>query len=124
MRRISIFVVGIIVIAVLLPLTGAAAETPKETWQAASEQVILRLLSQPTTDAIYEYYGQYRQYWRPEVLGIQKVPQSPYYEVIIQVETFYGAHNPPYGLETITFYIDPMGEARLVHFDHQEEPDK
>ena len=98
MRRISVFVVGIIVTAVMLPLAGIAAETQKEVSLDASEQVILRLLSQPTTDAVYDYYGEYRQYWRQEILSIQKVPQSQYYEVITRIETFYGAHNPPYGL--------------------------
>lgn len=46
-----------------------------------------------------------------------------YYEVVIRVETFYGAHNPPYGLETMTFYVGPLDAVRLVNFDHQDEPD-
>ena len=123
MRRIAIFLAGIIATAAILPLTCVAAETKKETSQDASEQVILRLLSQPTTAAVYDYYGEYRQYWRQEILSIQKVPQSPYYEVITRVETFYGAHNPPYGLDTMTFYIDPVGTVQLISFDHHDEPD-
>lgn len=123
MRRIFVFVVGIIVTAVMLPLAGIAAETQKEVSLDASEQVILRLLSQPTTDAVYDYYGEYRQYWRQEILSIQKVPQSQYYEVITRVETFYGAHNPPYGLDTMTFYIDPVGTAQLISYNHHDEPD-
>lgn len=123
MRRIAIFVAGIIATAVILPSTGVAAETQKEISQDASEQVILRLLSQPTTAAVYDYYGEYRQYWRQEILSIQKVPQSPYYEVLTRVETFYGAHNPPYGLDTMTFYIDPVGTVQLISFDHHDKPD-
>ena len=123
MRRIAIFLAGIIATAAILPLTGVAAETKKETSQDVSEQVILRLLSQPTTAAVYDYYGEYRQYWQQEILSIQEVPQSPYYEVITRVETFYGAHNPPYCLDTMTFYIDPVGTVQLISFDHHDEPD-
>ena len=81
------------------------------------------MISQPTTAAVYDYYGEYRQYWRQEILSIQKVPQSPYYEVLTRVETFYGTHNPPYGLDTMTFYIDPVGTVQLISFDHHDEPD-
>ena len=123
MRRIAIFVAGIIATAVILPSTGVAAGTQKEISQDASEQVILRLLSQPTTAAVYDYYGEYRQYWRQEILSIQNVPQSPYYEVLTRVETFYGAHNPPYGLDTMSFYIDPVGTVQLISFDHHDKPD-
>ena len=58
-----------------------------------------------------------------ELLSIQKIAQSPYYEVVIRVETFNGPHNPPYGVETMTFHIGPLDAARLVDFDHQDEPD-
>ena len=71
-----------------------------------------------------EYYGERRQYWRQEVIAVQKIPKSPYYKVIIQVETFHGAHNPPYGLETMTFHIGPFGNVQLVNFDHQAEVDQ
>ena len=101
--------------------TSAAAEEEPQGLSAAAEQVILRLLHQPTTAAVEEYYGGHRQYWRQEVLNVQKIPESPYYEVVIQVETFYGAHNPPYGLETLTFYIGPLDNIQLASFVHQTE---
>lgn len=123
MRKISMFVAGIIVIAVVLLSAGASAESQKEISMHASEQVILRLLYQPTTTAVNDYYGEHRQYWRQEVLSVQKVPESPYYEVVIRVEAFHDAHNPPYGLETMTFYIGPLDKVQLISFDHQDEPD-
>ena len=90
--------------------------------QDAAEQVILRLLHQPVREAVNDYYDEPRQYWREEVLNVQKVPQSPYYEAVIRVETFYGPHNPPYGLETMTFYGGPFDAVQLVKFDYQDEP--
>jgi len=123
MRRFKIFTVGILVAAtVLLSTATAVSGASKEPFDAV-EQVILRLLYQPTAAAVEDYYGERRQYWRQEILTVQKVPESPYYEVVIQVETFHGAHNPPYGLETMTFYVGPLDEVQLISFDHQDEQD-
>ena len=123
MRKFSLFAVGMIAAAVILLSTGAATESKRELPQDAAEQVILRLLHQPVREAVNDYYDEPRQYWREEVLNVEKVPQSPYYEVVIRVETLSGPHNPPYGVETMTFYIGPLDAVRLVDFDHQDEPD-
>ena len=123
MRKFAIFAAGIMAAATVLLSTGATTEEPLQKRSDAAEQVILRLLYHPTAEAIEEYYGECRQYWRQEVIDVQKIPESPYYKVIIQVETFHGAHNPPYGLETMTFYIGPLDNVQLVNFDHQAEVD-
>ena len=123
MRKFVLLAAGLMAAAAILLSTGAAAESKSELPQDAVEQVILRLLHQPVKEAVNDYYDGPRQYWRQEVLSVQKVPQSPYYEVVIRVETFYGPHNPPYGLETMIFYVGPLDEVRLVSFDHQDEPD-
>ena len=123
MRKFVLLAAGLMAAVAILLSTGAAAQSKSELPQDAMEQVILRLLHQPVKEAENDYYNEPRQYWEQEVLSVQKVPQSPYYEVVIRVETFYGAHNPPYGLETMTFYVGPLDAVRLVNFDHQDEPD-
>lgn len=123
MRKFTLFAVGLIISAVILLSTGAAAKSKSEPAQDAAEQVILRLLHQPIREAVNDHYDGLRQYWKQEVLSVEKVSQSPYYQVIIQVETFCGPHNPPYGLETMVFRVDPMGTVQLIGFDHQDEPD-
>ena len=123
MRKFVLLAAGLMAAAAILLSTGAAAESKRELPQDAVEQVILRLLHQSVKNAVNDYYDGPRQYWRQEVLSVQKVPQSPYYEVVIRVETFSGPHNPPYGLETMTFYVGPLDEVRLVNFDHKDEPD-
>lgn len=123
MRKFAIFAVGFIAAATILLPTGFATEEPLQIQSNAAEQVILRLLSHPIAAAVEEYYGRPRQYWQQEVLKVQKAPESPYYEVVIRVETFYGAHNPPYGLDTMTFNIGPFDRIHLVSFDHQAETD-
>lgn len=123
MRRIAIFTAGIVAAATVLLSSGTATSKSQKDRSDATDQVILRLLYQPTTTAIEDYYKEHRQYWRQEILNVQKVPQSPYYKVVIRVETFQGAHNPPYGLETLTFYVGPLDKVQLISFEHQDEPD-
>ena len=123
MRKFVLLAAGLMAAAAILLSAGAAAESKSELPQDAMEQVILRLLHQPVREAVKDYYDGSRQYWRQEVLSVQKVPQSPYYEVVIRVETFYGPHNPPYGLETMTFHVGPLDAVQLVNFDHKDEPD-
>ena len=83
----------------------------------------MRLLHQPPKTAVDDYYGEHRQYWRQEVLNVQKVPKLPCYEAVIRIETFHAAHNPPCILETMTFYIGPLDNVQLVSFEHQAEQD-
>lgn len=123
MRKFVLLAAGFMATAAILLATGAAAESKKELPQDAAEQVILRLLHQSVREAVNNYYDGSRQYWREEVLSTQKIAQSPYYEVVIRVETFNGPHNPPYGVETMTFHIGPLDAVRLIDFDHQDEPD-
>ena len=123
MRKFVLLAAGLMAAAAILLSTGAAAGSKSELSQDAVEQVVLRLLHQPVKEAVNDYYNGPRQYWEQKVLSVQKVLQSPYYEIVIRVETFYGPHNPPYGLETMTFYIGPPDAVQLVNFDHQDEPD-
>ena len=123
MRKITALIIGSVAAVLFMLVTGATAKSQKELSLEASEQVILRFLYEPATEAIADYYGEHRQYWREELLSVQKLPNSLYYEVIMQVETFYGPHNPPYGLETMTFYVDLPGGIVLHSFEHQDQPD-
>lgn len=114
---------AMIITAVCLVLTAAAPVSSKpELSLETAEQVLLRLLLPPARDAIAEYYGEPRQYWEDRIVSIRKVPGTPDYEVVMQVETFFGPHNPPYGLETMTFYVS-YGSLELKRFEHRDEPE-
>ncbi len=119
MRKFAALVI-IVAAVCLISIATTSADTKKEISLEDTEQTLLRLLSEPAQDAIKEYYGELRQYWRDEIISVQKVPNSYYYEVVMQVETFYGPHNPPYGIETMTFYVS-YGEVVLKKFEHQDE---
>ncbi len=103
-------------------INAASAEAKNASSTAIEEQTILRLLADPVQNAIKNYYGEPRQYWRDEIHSIRKVPDTPYYEVVVQVETFYGPHNPPYGIETMTFYVS-YGKVELKQYEHKDELD-
>lgn len=122
MRKFTALVITVFTVC-FMSVTTTSAQTKKEISLEAAEQTLLRLLFEPAQDAIKDYYGEPRQYWRDEIISVQRVPNSNYYEVIMQVETFYGPHNPPYGIETITFYVR-YGEVILKKFEHQDEAAK
>ena len=105
MRKLTIFAAGIIAAATVLLSTGGAAGEPPQGQPSAEEQVILRLLRQPVKAAVEDFYNEHRQYWRQDVLGVRKIPDSAY------------------GLETMTFYVGPLDEVQLISFDHQDEAD-
>lgn len=89
--------------------------------EQAMEETILALLTDNTFDAVRDYYGEPRQYMNVKLLSVQKISEYPnLLEVVVQVNTFYGAHNPPYGIETITFHIQYDG-VKLIRFDHQDD---
>lgn len=113
----KVFVVAIM--CLLINHSALAAENT-ELLPRDIEQTILRLLFTPIQDAIEDYYGQPRQYMEDKLVSVRKVADSPNYEVVVQVETFYGPHNPPYGIETMTFYIS-YGEVKLKDFNHHDE---
>ena len=119
MRKFATLVI-IVAAVCLISIATTSADTKKEISLEDTEQTLLRLLSEPAQDAIKEYYGEFRQYWRDEIISVQKVPNSYYYEVVMQVETFYGPHNPPYGIETMSFYVS-YGEVILKKLEHKDE---
>ena len=121
MRRITALAIGIRMLGFIMVTTATAVDSRKAISADAAEQVILDLLYQPTAAAVAEYYGEPTQFWHPEILSIQKGSVSQDHEVVIQVETFQGPHNPPYGLETMTFYVGPTGLPQLAHYEHRDE---
>ena len=52
------------------------------------------------------------------IVDIEK--QGGEYWLKIRLETFTGAHNPPYGLDTVTLVKDLKG-IRVADFKHEDE---
>ncbi|MEA4825170.1 MAG: leucine-rich repeat domain-containing protein, partial [Clostridium sp.] len=81
-----------------------------------NQQFILSMLSPYIVKAVEKYYGEFRQYMNGGILGIESTKDG--FEIKVVIETFVGPHNPPYGLDTITF-IKSNSEIKVVDFSHQ-----
>lgn len=83
-----------------------------------NQEFILRRLFPYINSAIEQYYGEGRQYMDGKILSIEKIDGK--IRIKISVTTFVGAHNPPYGIETITL-IDEYPGIKIEEFKHEDE---
>lgn len=95
-------------------LNGDTIVSPEAT------AVIALLLNPYIRVAIDNYFGEPTQYalYDATIKEISQVNNDFIYKVTISVPTFHGAHNPPYGIETMTFTIR-SGGAVLNDYVHQ-----
>ncbi|WP_024834524.1 DUF3888 domain-containing protein [Ruminiclostridium josui] len=87
---------------------------------------LLTQLSPLISDAVQNYYGYPKSFdlFDAKVLEIKRLEKgSFYFNIIIQVITYEGAHNPPYGLETVTIRQDYKG-IRVTDFKHSDYIDR
>lgn len=86
-----------------------------------ADSVIALLLDPHIRAAIYDYYGKPMQYalYDSTINKITQVDNDFVYRVTISVPTFEGAHNPPYGIEIMTFTVRPGGIVELNNYVHQ-----
>jgi hypothetical protein len=97
-----LFLCGVALAIMLCMLMAQPVCASENTDKSAQdmEKDILHLLSDSILDATGEYYGLPRLYWpdSDKLLSIRQVPNTTSYEVVLQVVTFLGPHNPPYGM--------------------------
>ncbi|MDL4839455.1 DUF3888 domain-containing protein [Aquibacillus rhizosphaerae] len=92
--------------------------------KALLKDVLIEQLVGPIGKAIDEHYKPklwYRGF--EKILEIKKDETSNIYFVTVQVQTFEGAHNPPYGEETITFRIRG-NEINVCDYEHRDIPEE
>lgn len=82
-------------------------------------------LARSIDDAIVGYYGKREKsfgIYDMQIKEIKRMMQDGYsFLVKVQVETFEGPHNPPYGREIITLEIGPGG-VNVLQFEHKDIP--
>ena len=88
-----------------------------------ADSVIALLLYDEIDKAIQEYYGTPTQFalYDAKITEIGQVNNEFKFTVTIEVPTFNGPHNPPYGLEILTFTVSPA-ENILDSFVHKSLP--
>ncbi|MBS7528954.1 DUF3888 domain-containing protein [Hazenella sp. IB182353] len=83
------------------------------------DDVLIATLSPAIYSSITGHYGKTRLFDSEKILSIeQDDPGSNVYTVQVQVTSFEGAHNPPYGLETVTLRVSFPG-ITVVDFKHK-----
>jgi hypothetical protein len=82
-----------------LPISSVNVSDSRE--ELMKDALLSRLF--PTIDqAITTYYGQRKQFMKPKVLEIKRLQTAQFhFEVIVEVITFEGPHNPPYGTDPL-----------------------
>lgn len=89
------------------------------------KEVLIERLVEYIGDAVMDYYGEDRLWYRgnEKILSIEKDKEKFEFYVMVQVITFKGAHNPPYGEETMRFRVKGGGEVQLLDFKHRDITD-
>lgn len=81
------------------------------------QQLILSMLFPYIEKSVENHYGELRQYMNAGIIDIEKIKEG--FKIKVIIETFVGPHNPPYGLDTITF-IKSDSKIKEVDFSHQD----
>lgn len=103
--------------------TNVTIKSEIESNEELEKELIFRFLNPYIDKSIENYYGEPRQYdyWDAKILNIKKsIYNSDNLEITVSVTTFKGAHNPPYGVETITMLISDS-EVSILHFTHKNK---
>lgn len=89
------------------------------------KEVLIERLVEYIGDAVKNYYDEDRLWYRgnEKILSIEKDKVNFEFYVTVQVMTFKGAHNPPYGEETMTFRVKGGGEVQLMKYEHHDLSD-
>lgn len=82
---------------------------------------LITLLSPYISEGIEHYYGYDKSYglYDIKILAISRGKDSEFrFKVVVQVNTFAEAHNPPYGKETIILKAD-VEKVKVIKFIHE-----
>ncbi|WP_028401673.1 DUF3888 domain-containing protein [Ectobacillus panaciterrae] len=87
------------------------------------KEVLVNFLSENISKEINNYYKKPKLWYRglEKVLKIEKDEKNYIFYATVQVRTFEGAHNPPYGEDTITFQIDGSN-IKTINYKHRDIP--
>jgi len=98
-----------------------AVSTPAQK-PSATDSAIAVLLQPHIDKAIEDYFGERTQYalYDAKVDSVTQAGTNFVFQIVITIPTFHGPHNPPYGLETMTFTVKPGGIVILEKYEHHD----
>ena len=105
---------------------SVAQVTEQDSKTVLYRDFLLTMLMPYINQAIKEHYhGEGRQWalYEAQIRDIKRLCNKGqfYFQTTVMVETWTGAHNPPYGLETLTLVNGP-GEPRIrvIAYSHRD----
>lgn len=87
---------------------------------------LVTLLNPYISEAVEHYYGYRKSYGLSDVkvLSISREKADEFrFRVKVQINTFEGAHNPPYGKETIIFEVT-VDKVKVIQFLHEGDDEE
>ncbi|MCU5707892.1 DUF3888 domain-containing protein [Bacillus wiedmannii] len=89
------------------------------------KEVVMNLLIEPISKEVEKYYKEPKLWDRgsEKIVEITKDEANDILYVTVQIQTFEGAHNPPYGEDTITFRIKG-NEIQPIQYKHRNIPEE
>jgi hypothetical protein len=120
-----VFLIGIIILSAQPHLFKASQN---DIDNKLLNDTLLTTLDPYIEEGIVNYYGYLKQYglYDAKVLSIKRNTEEDEFNFTVKVlvTTFESAHNPPYGKETVTFNISPMGVKRVNYYHEGDEVEK
>ncbi len=123
----TIFLVPLVSLYLLLlsnvdhmPSSVSMTETREQLLEGFSLYMIYPYIQ----DSLVDYYGHPKQFWQDKIIDIRRVEIDlrNFYEITVQLQTFEGAHNPPYGKDTITYRTKEYSTSlKMIKFKHEED---
>ena len=86
-------------------------------------RIVITMLYPDIDKAIQTYYGETIRgmiLYDAKISKLESLSGWAKFNVTVNVETFYGAHNPLYGLECMTFYVSLGEEPELIKYKHKD----
>ncbi|MCU5378591.1 DUF3888 domain-containing protein [Bacillus cereus] len=89
------------------------------------KEVLINLLLEPISKEVENYYKEPKLWYRgfEKILEIKTDKTNSIFYVTVQIQTFEGAHNPPYGEDTITFRIKG-NDVKTINYKHRDIPEE
>ena len=84
------------------------------------ERQVMISLSPQIHEAVNKYYGELRGYDLEKIIDVKAI-EFLEYEIKIQISTFVGPHNPPYGLDVVTVRYRNLCDGKVVNYEHKTD---
>jgi hypothetical protein len=81
------------------------------------ERLIILNFTPIISEAVYKYYGDLRGIDFRNITDLKLIGFAEY-EIKIQISTFVGPHNPPYGLDNITIRFERLSDGEVINYEH------